>query len=119
MIAMRRHDFKQALHNFSLAEKAASENLMSADQKIDLWIQQSLCYRELHDLDQAMLILSQAINDDTISSLRVKAMYLRAEIYALQGRHDLARKQLEATAKKGGDWALKSKERLKHDVIHP
>jgi hypothetical protein len=39
-------------------------------------------------------------------------MYLRAEIYALQGRHDLAKKQWEATAKKGGEWALKAKENL-------
>ncbi|MCE5316324.1 MAG: tetratricopeptide repeat protein [Parachlamydia sp.] len=115
LIAMRRHDYQKALDHLSQAEKTAGQNLLSADQKIDLWIQQSLCHKERHDLDQAMLLLSQAINDDTISSLRVKAMYLRSEIYALQGRHDLARKQLEATARKGGEWALKAKERLKHD----
>lgn len=113
LIAMHRQEFTKALQAFSLAEKAAQENLISSDQKIDLWIQQSLCHREMKDLDQAMLILSKAINDDTISSLRVKAMYLRAEIYALQGRHDLARKQLEATAKKGGEWALKAKGMVK------
>lgn len=115
LISMRSHSYQKALEQLSEAQKAAGNDLLSADQKIDLWIQQSLCHKELHDLDQAMLLLSEAINDDTISSLRVKAMYLRSDIYALQGRHDLARKQLEATAKKGGEWALKAKERLKHD----
>ena len=110
-IAMGRNDYTQALRYFSQSENK-SQNSISADQKIDLWIQQSHCYRELHNFDEAMLILSKAINDDTISSLRVKAMYLRGEIYALQGRHDLARKQWEATAKKGGEWAQKSKLRL-------
>ncbi len=117
-IAMRRQEYAQALQFFTQAEKTAKQNqslCISADQKIDLWIQQSLCYRELNEFDQAMLLLSQAINDDTISSERVKAMYLRADIYALQGRHDLARKQLVATAKKGGEWALKAKKRLNHD----
>ena len=61
----------------------------------------------------------QAINDDSISSLRVKAMYQRAEIYIQQGRYDLARKQLEATAKKGGEWALKAKQRLIDDDLQP
>jgi hypothetical protein len=56
--------------------------------------------------------LSKAINDDAISSLRIKAMFIRAEIYAIQGRNDLARKQLEATSKKGGEWALKAKQKL-------
>lgn len=114
LIAMRNRHYRKALDLLSQAEKTG-HNLLSADQKIDLWIQQSQCHKELHDLDQAMLLLSEAINDDTISSLRVKAMYLRSDIYGLQGRHDLARKQLEATAKKGGEWALKAKERLKHD----
>jgi TolA-binding protein len=116
-LAMRKKDFRQALQFFTESEKAAGVDqkklLSSADQKIDLWIQQSLCYREMQDYTRAMLLLSQAINDMTISSQRVKAMYLRAEIYALQGRHDLERKQLEATAKKGGEWALKAKQRIK------
>lgn len=97
-IAMRQDDLQKALSLFAKAEGSP----FSADEKIDLWIQKSLCYRDLQDYDQAMLILSQAINDPCISSLRVKAMYLRAEIYALQGRHELAKKQKEAADKKGG-----------------
>jgi hypothetical protein len=42
-------------------------------------------------------------------------MFLRSEIYVLQGRHELARKQLEATSKKGGEWAIKAKEKLDKD----
>lgn len=115
LIQMRQEQYKQALHSLAKSEEASRPQYISADQKIDLWIQQSLCYRALGNLDQAMLILSNAINDDTISSQRVKAMYLRAEIYELQGRFDLARKQLEATAKKGGEWAQKAKKRLSYD----
>jgi hypothetical protein len=59
-----------------------------------------------------MLILSNVINEDAISSQRLRAMLLRAEIYELQGRYELARKQLEATSKKGGPWAQQAKEKL-------
>ena len=49
---------------------------------------------------------------DVISPLRIKAMFLRAEIYELQGRPELAIKQLEAAARKGGEWAQKAQEKL-------
>jgi hypothetical protein len=42
-------------------------------------------------------------------------MYLRSEVYELQGRHELAVKQLEATARKGGAWAQKAQEKLEKD----
>lgn len=112
LLAMRRQDFVAALQHFDYAADAAKGRLLSTDQRIDLWIQQSLCHKELNEMDKAMILLSKAINDDSISSLRIKAMYIRAEIYAAQGRHELARKQLEATSKKGGEWALKAKQKL-------
>ncbi len=112
IIAMHRQEYKLALQYFAHAEDAAKGKVLSTDQRIDLWIQESLCYKALNDTEKAMLILSKAINDDAISSLRVKAMYLRAELYAQQGRHELARKQLEATSKKGGEWALKAKQKM-------
>jgi tetratricopeptide (TPR) repeat protein len=115
LIAMRKKNYPVALELFAKAEDAAKGKILSVDQKIDLWIQQSLCHRELSELDRSMLLLSKAINDDAISSLRIKAMYLRAEIYALQGRHELARKQLEAASKNGGEWALKAKHKLDED----
>ena len=41
-------------------------------------------------------------------------MYLRAEVYELQQRPELARKQLESLAKKGDQnpWVLKAQEKL-------
>jgi len=114
-IARRKGDPKQALEDFARSEDASKGKLLSTDQKIDLWIETSLCYKDLQDNDKAMLTLSKAINSDEVSSLRVKAMFLRAELYAHQGRHELARKQLEATSKKGGEWALKAKHKLDRD----
>ncbi len=113
MIAMRRNDYRVALKDFSLAEDASKGKVFSTDQRLDLWIQQSLCYKELKQYDLAMLLLSQVINDDAVSGLRIKAMLLRADIYALEGRPELAQKQLEATARKGGEWGQKAKEKLK------
>jgi len=45
-----------------------------------------------------MLLLSQVVNDEVISPLRIQAMFLRAEIYEIQGRPELAAKQWEAAA---------------------
>lgn len=111
-IAMDQRDYPRALESFLRSEDAAKGKIISTDEKLDLWIQQSRCYQELNQLDDAILILSKVVNDDAISSLRIKAMYLRADTYALQGRRELARKQLEATSKKGGEWGLKAKQKL-------
>lgn len=115
LVAMQKGDYEGALKAFMLAEQSDQGSFLSVNQKLDLWIQQSMCFKALYQTDHAMLILSKVINDNTVSSLRVKAMFLRAEVYALQGRHELARKQLEATAKKGGEWAIKAKIKLEED----
>jgi len=114
-IAIRRNDFERALHNFKRAEETAKGNLLSTDQKLDLWIQQSAGYLGQGKFDEAILILSKVVNNDAISSLRLKAMYLRAETYELQGRPELARKQLESVSRKGGVWAQKAKEKLEKE----
>lgn len=111
-VALHQGDVERALELFKQAEASDQGLFLSVDQKLDLWIQQSQCYKLLNQADLAMLILSKVINDNTVSSLRVKAMFLRAEIYTLQGRHELARRQLEATAKKGGEWGVKAKQQL-------
>lgn len=112
-LAQKQQDAKGALESFIEAEKAAGDfTTLSPNEKLDLWIQQSLCYKSLHELDLSMQLLSRVINDDVISPLRIKAMYLRAEVYAMQGRPELAIKQLEATARKGGEWAKKAQEKL-------
>lgn len=111
-IALNKKDYNHALQLFKQAEDASKGNLLSTDQKLDLWIQQSNCLQGLDQNDNALLILSKVINDDAISTLRLKAMYLRAEIYETQSRPELARKQLDSLARKGGTWALKAKEKL-------
>jgi len=112
-VAQRQANPSTALHCFLEAEKATQEQLvLSPSEKLDIWIQQSMCYKDLHKLRLSMQILSRVINEDVISPLRIKAMFLRAEIYELQGRPELAIKQLEATAHKGGEWAQKAKEKL-------
>ncbi len=114
-LAQKQQDELTALHAYLEAEKATRDKVMlSPDEKLDLWIQQSMCYKALHQLDEAMRLLSKVINDDVISALRIKAMFLRAEIYELQGRPELAHKQLEATARKGGEWAQKAQAKLEH-----
>ncbi|MCH9631821.1 MAG: Cell division coordinator CpoB [Chlamydiae bacterium] len=112
LIAMAKQEYSEALEYFLHAEQTTHKHMLNADHKIDLGIQQSLCYRYLNQFDMAMLTLSKVINDGVISNLRVKAMVFRAEIYELQGRKDLAQKQLEAAAKKGGEWSLVAQEKL-------
>lgn len=112
VIAMNKNEYTQALDFFLYAEDAAKGKVLNTDQKLDLLIQQSLCLKELNQLEKALLILSKVINHESVSSLRVKAMFLRAEIYEKQERYELMRKQLEATSKKGGEWSLKAKEKL-------
>lgn len=115
-IAQNSHDFALAIASFQKSEKAGlGKSFLSPDQKLDLWIEESLCFKECGDLDNAMLLLSKAVNDEAISSLRVKAMFLRAELYALQGRQELALKQLDAVAKKGGPWGKLAKNKLEKE----
>lgn len=119
-LAKEKNDTALALHCFIEAEKAAKDETgVSPSEKLDLWIEQSLCYTADGDYDAALLTLSKVINADVISPLRVKAMYLRAENLELQGRFELAIKQLDATAKKGGPFAAKAKNKLeqKYGII--
>ena len=111
-IALKRGDFTAALRCFEIAEDCG-EHLLAPERKLKLWIAQSRCLRELAELDSAMRMLSKAINEDAASPLRLEAMLLRAEIYELQGRNELAVRQLEALSKKGGDWGKQAEERLK------
>ncbi len=120
-IALKKGDFSVALQHFMEAKQTGKEmSLLSTDERLQLLIDESLCHRGLKAYDLATLILSQVINDPAISSLRIQAMYLRAENYEEQGRYDLARKQLESIIKKGGHWSKKAQEKLeilvKHDL---
>lgn len=118
LLEVKRGNYENAIGDFTLADEAGKGGFLSADQQLDNWIQISLCYRTLGKLDQAMLTLSKVINENVISGLRIKAMFLRAEIYEAQGRTDLARKQLESTSKKGGEWAVMAKDKLKQEYYY-
>lgn len=118
MIEMYRHNYLEALSALSQAEDTSKGRVLSVDQKLNLWICQSTCYQALGKIDEAILTLSKVINDDSISGLRIKAMYLRALAYEAQERKELARRQLESTSKKGGEWAIKAKEKLVKDYVY-
>jgi tetratricopeptide (TPR) repeat protein len=111
-IAFNKKDISLALTLFKKSEQTSRGKVLSIEQKLKLWIKQSSCYKALNDLDNAMLMLSKVINEDAVSSLRIQAMFLRAEIYELQGRNELAIKQLESVSKQNSDWSLKAKEKL-------
>jgi tetratricopeptide (TPR) repeat protein len=114
-IQQQKNEFALALADFQKSEECAKGNVLSDEQKLDLWLQQSACLEALNKLDDAMLILSKVINEDVVSGLRLKAMYLRAEIYKKQGRDELAQKQLEALSTKNGEWALKAQQKLEEE----
>ena len=117
-LAMEAHnDYDLAIKFLLRAEEAAQDRVLSDEQNLDLWIQQSACYRALEQYDTAMLMLSKVINEDVISPLRIKAMYLRAEVYEIQGRRELALKQLEVTALSGGVWGTLAQEKLEQDYV--
>lgn len=117
-LAMKRADYRDALEIFKQAEEAGKGKILDVEQKLDLWIQQSLCAQALGDYEQAILLLSKAVNEDLASSLRLKAIYLRAEAYQKFDRHEQARRQLEALAKLTGEWATKAKDKLLNDYTH-
>ncbi len=105
--------FEQALAFFDWAESASGTSASTnPSEKLELWILQSLCCKELARFDEAMRLLSKVINDETVSSLRVKAMLMRADLYEQTGRPKLAIKQLEAAYQKGGAFGKQAKEKL-------
>lgn len=86
--------------------------------RLHIWLYQSELAKKTGNHNLAMKLLSTIINDDSASSLRVQAMYLRAELYEKRSRRDLALKQLEACAKKGGVWAERAKKKLETEYGH-
>lgn len=112
LLTLNAKDFSTALSCFQIACESG-EKYLNAEEKFFLFISQSECYRALNQYDEAMKALSQVINNDIDSHLRLKAMFLRSEIYELQGRHELSYRQLLSLAKLEGKWALEAKEKLK------
>lgn len=81
-----------------------AEGLMIGGGDVELWLKQSQCLRRLGDNNGALALLSRVVNSHVVTSLRIRAMCLRAEIYKEQGKIAMAIKQLESVVKKGGHW---------------
>jgi hypothetical protein len=94
----------------NLHEAGMRENIELA---LEIAMEKSLCLRELHHPDTAMTLLAWVINGPYASSLRVKAMILRADLYLSLHRTDLAIRQLESVAAKGGEWGAVANRKLK------
>lgn len=117
-IAGKHKEYELAIEYFKHADDAGKGKILSTNELLDLWIQESLSYQGISRMDEAMLLLSRVINYNAISGQRLRAMYLRAEIYEKQERYELAKIQLEATAKQGGEWSLRAKEKLEESYAY-
>ena len=54
-IAQKQKKYPEAVENYLKAEDVVgNKSLLSPDQKLDLWIQRSLCYKDMGHLDQAI-----------------------------------------------------------------
>jgi len=85
----------------------------NSELALEIAIEKSLCFWELKQTDKAMAVLAWVINGQYASSLRVKAMILRAELYLSLHRLDLATRQLESVVSKGGEWAVIAERKLR------
>lgn len=111
-LSLKREDYRTALAAFEKADETGKAGILNTDDQLGLWILKSDCYKGMGDFDNAIRILTQVTHENVISGLRLKAMYLRSELYALQNRPELERNQLKALAQKGGEWALKARQTL-------
>lgn len=111
-VALKEKKEREALFFYDQALSLADPSTLTTDEKLEILIEKGQAFQGLGNLDEAMKQLSEVVNYQAVSSLRLKAMYLRAEIYALQGRRMLARKQLLSLSLKAGEWAKKAKETL-------
>ncbi len=102
---------------FTLLNKAQA---LQIDEKngellLEILIAKSQLHHKMGELDKAMMLLSSVINEESASSLRIQAMFLRAEVYERKGRRDLAFRQLQTCAKKGGEWGLQAEKKLEEN----
>lgn len=115
-LCMQKGKIEEQLNNFLEAtksyEKASQIPGISSENQLKAWIKEGLCFQALKEYPQAMTLFSQVINQNVASPKRIDAMFLRADLYEIQGRHALAIKQWEAIAKKGGDRAQEAKTKL-------
>lgn len=86
---------------------------LNQELALQVAIEKSLCLKEKDSISQAMSCLAWVINDSAPSSLRIKAMVLRADLYMQLKRPELAIRQLEAAEGKGGEWGQVATRKLR------
>ncbi|MCB1113756.1 MAG: hypothetical protein KDK62_03280 [Chlamydiia bacterium] len=91
---------------------------LEQDEFLEAKILKSLINKDLKDNDHAKLLLSEVINSDLASSVRIKAMVIRALIYDQEGQDKLARRQYESAFRKGGKWAQEKLEAWKQEFLN-
>ncbi len=107
----REGDFDTAFRMLDKAIEIQQKGLKT-ELLLEVLIAKAQLHRKVGEYDVAMMLLSSIINEKSASSLRIQAMFLRAELYELKGRRDLAFRQLQATVKKGGEWGNLAKKKL-------
>ena len=80
---------------------------------LEIAMEKSLCFREMQKPDKSMALLAWIINGPYASSLRIKAMIVRADLYLHLHRKDLAIRQLDSVVAKGGEWGAVAERKLK------
>jgi tetratricopeptide (TPR) repeat protein len=100
--------FEESLKLLDIAEFSPH---VSRETRLHVLLTRSQLLVEHKKFDEAHHFLSRVINDDFASSLRIQAMFLRADIYEMTERKDLAKKQLDFIIEKGGEWAALAQSR--------
>jgi len=108
---MRDGDLESAFCLLNKAQILQADGVRE-DLGLEILIAKSQLHRKKGEIDKAMILLSNVINEKSASNLRIQAMYIRAELYECKGRRDLALRQLQTTAKKGGEWGMLAAKKL-------
>lgn len=101
-----------ALNYFNKAIEASKPDKLTTEETLAILIQKALALHTLGKSDLALTQVSEIINYEAVSPLRLEAMWLRASFYQDLNKPLLARKQLEALASKSGPFAQKAKQAL-------
>lgn len=112
-LALKNHDYGNALHCFCMADNAKPNPLASDFNTWQRWLYQSQCYIKLEQYDEALLLLSKLINESRPSEISVEAMFLRAEVYQATRQDTLAFRQFQEVSLLEGKWAQKARALLK------
>ncbi|GEM_PF-2147296 len=78
-----------------------------------MWMTEADWQLKMKEPSKALILLSNAINEDIASPLRLKAMYLRGRLYQEEGQDDLAYRQFKTLSRFSGDYANLAKEKVR------